>query len=72
MGTKRNNGAADIKTISGEVFTGSESAELAFLLLKRWGRDEAAAASAWRRLTDSDLSTPEFVSLARSGESIRR
>jgi len=40
----------DVVTTRGETFTGEQSAEMAYMIYVRWGRDIGAAHSAWKRL----------------------
>jgi hypothetical protein len=62
--------AQDVTTTAGERFSASESAKLAFLVFKRFGRDVAAAASAWRRLLGNSTPDAAFEALATEGAAI--
>ena len=62
--------AHDVKTTAGERFSASESAKLAFLVFKRFGRDVAAGASAWRRLLGNSTPDADFEALAKEGAQI--
>lgn len=55
-----------IKTVSGEWFEAEESAQLAFLIWKRWGRDLPAAAAAWRRLMQNSTTDAQFEALVEA------
>jgi hypothetical protein len=57
----------DITTTAKEVFTVNMSCQLAMLIHKRFGWDNEAAASAWRRLLQNSCSTEEFVEMATMG-----
>ncbi len=43
-----------VRTMSGETFSGADSARLAALILRRFGGEIEAAASAWRRMLGND------------------
>lgn len=65
--------ASTITTTARETFTAEESQQLAALIHKRWGWDDAAAAVAWRRLMQNDCSDHDFLSLAlMAGAQVRR
>jgi hypothetical protein len=49
------------------VFTERDSAALAFLIFRRWGRDLAAATSAWRRLLGNSCTEDQFAALVSAG-----
>lgn len=57
----------DVTTTNGEVFTEQDSAELAYLVWRRWGKDDEAAAAAWRRLHQNSCPTSQFVALVKKG-----
>ena len=56
-------------TNGGEPFTGRDSAILAYLVLRRFGRDVEAAA-AWRRMLGNSCSDTDFAGLAAIGEEV--
>lgn len=56
----------NITTTAGETFTGGEATEMARLILRRWGNDMAAAASAWRRLMQNNCTDAAFEQLVRA------
>jgi len=49
-----------ITTTAGETFLHEESCQLAALIFKRFGRDVAIAASAWRRLLRNSCTDEQF------------
>jgi hypothetical protein len=53
----------DIITTCGERFTEANSRELARLVFVRFGRDSAAALSAWRRLLQNSCTLDQFFDL---------
>lgn len=55
----------DIITLLEEKFSYDESADLAFLVYRRFGRDAAAASSAWSRLMQNATSPASFRRLIR-------
>jgi hypothetical protein len=55
-----------ITTTNKERFSDEESRDLAFLVYKRFGRDESAAADAWRRLLVNNCSTGQFMALVQA------
>jgi hypothetical protein len=57
-------GEHTVRTTTGETFTGEEHAQLAALLLKRFGWDVPAAAAAWRRMLGNSSSDGQFETLA--------
>jgi hypothetical protein len=59
-----------ITTTNGESFPGTESAILAFLIYKRFGRDLFLACSKWRKMLGNDTPSEEFEKLVRAGEFI--
>lgn len=59
--------AQDVTTTARERFSASDSAKLAFLIYKRFGRDTAAAACAWRRLLQNSTPDADFEALAKEG-----
>lgn len=48
-----------------ELFSGQDSCNLAWLIYRRFGRDMAAAASAWRRLLGNSCSDSQFAELVQ-------
>ena len=50
-------------TNEGQIFSGHEHQQLARLIMKRFGNDLAAAASAWRRLLNNDCPDSLFREL---------
>ena len=54
-----------VTTTAGEQFTGEESVLLAFLVLKRFGYEQTAAAAAWRRLLQNSCEDEQFMVLTR-------
>lgn len=63
---------SDIKTTSGERFTQADSAKLAFMIFRRFGRDYAAGAVAWRRLLQNSATDADFQALVEQGEAVTR
>jgi hypothetical protein len=59
---------ADVTTTGGETFTFSDSAKLAALIHKRFGRDVTVSAAAYRRLLANNVPDDEFLGLATAGE----
>jgi len=55
-----------ITTTKKEQFSDEESRDLAFLVYKRFGREESAAAAAWRRLLGNNCSDGQFMALAKA------
>jgi hypothetical protein len=55
----------DIITLLEEKFSYDESADLAFLVYRRFGRDVGAASSAWSRLMQNATSPTSFRRLIR-------
>ncbi len=49
-----------ITTTCGEKFTYSDHCKLAVMIYRRWGRDTAGAANAWRRLFQNSCSDEQF------------
>lgn len=49
-----------VTTTAGETFSYEESCQLAGLIFKRFGRDIAAAAAAWRRLLQNSCTDEQF------------
>jgi len=58
----------DITTTNGQVFTGEESTDMAFLVYKRFGRDIGAAHTAWNRMLRNNCSLKFFVQLVERGQ----
>jgi hypothetical protein len=53
-----------VMTTAREEFTGSDSADLAWLLYRRFGRDFVAAHVAWCRLLQNNCTVRQFSDLA--------
>lgn len=49
-----------------EVFSAGDCCNLAWLIYRRWGRDMAAAASAWRRLLQNNCADGDFAELVKA------
>ena len=62
----------DVTMTSGEPFTAADSAKLAVAIYKRFGRDSAAAAAAWRRLLQNGTSDHDFMLLVLDGTIIEK
>ena len=58
---------SNITTTCGEQFSMDDHARLAFLIHRRWGRDIAAGASAWRRLFQNSCTDQMFEDLVNQG-----
>lgn len=58
----------NITTTAGETFTGTDSELLAVLIWRRFGRDDEAAAAAWRRMLGNGCSTTEFMLMVSRGK----
>jgi hypothetical protein len=56
-----------VHTTSGETFSGRDSALLAVLIYRRFGREERAAAAAWRRLHENVCPDRNFMILVDAG-----
>lgn len=54
-----------VTTTAGERFSGEDSAAMALLIWRRWGRDDEAAAVAWRRLMQNSCPDHQFMRLVR-------
>ena len=52
-----------VTTTNKEVFSVDESAELARLVFKRFGRDEEVATAAWRRMLGNSCTVSQFRQL---------
>lgn len=57
-----------ITTTAGEPFTPSDSADLARLVYKRFGRDSEAATAAWRRMLGNSCPVADFMALVECPE----
>lgn len=57
-----------ITTTNKEAFTMAESADMARLIFKRFGRNPEAATEAWRRLLENDCSVEGFMDLVNYPE----
>lgn len=64
--------AANVTTTAGETFTAEESADLAFLIYKRWGRDLSAAHVAWRRLLRNSIPADDYERLVHASALYKR
>lgn len=58
---------SDVTTTAGERFTQAEHAEMAWLIFKRFGRDDEAAAAAWRRMMQNGCAVADFMQLVDQG-----
>jgi len=68
--TDRTPTANDIPTITTtakETFTGADSALMAFMVYKRFGRDTDAACAAWRRMLQNSTPFADFTMLVEVG-----
>lgn len=65
--TKRSRIAHTITTVSGERFSAQDSASLAHLIWRRFGRNDLAACEAWRRLLQNDCPLEDFQRLVAEG-----
>jgi hypothetical protein len=52
-----------VTTTNKEVFSVDESAELARLVFKRFGRDSDVAAAAWRRMLGNNCTVSQYLKL---------
>lgn len=57
----------NVTTTNGEVFTGEQSAKLAFLVYVRFGRNLGSAHSAWKRMLQNNCSLMHFSELVDAG-----
>ena len=57
----------DITTTAGEVFTHADSARMAALVYRRFGRDLVVARDAWRRLMGNNTGFAQFKKLVIYG-----
>lgn len=60
-----------IITTKGEAFTYDESANLAFMIYKRFGRDAELAASKWRTLLGITHNDMQFFALVMNSPMFR-
>lgn len=58
-----NDGHLTARTTAGEVFGADDARALARLVFKRFGRDVAVAAAAWRRLLGNGCTDGQFAAL---------
>jgi hypothetical protein len=61
---------ADITTTSKENFSMRESCMMAFLIWKRFGRDDQSATKAWRRMLENGTPVEYFMELVQQGQKI--
>jgi hypothetical protein len=54
---------SDIMTTSGETFTHEQSADLALMIYRRFGRDRDAARAAWNRMLQNNCDITQFTDL---------
>ncbi len=54
-----------ISTTKGERFSHEDSADLAWMIYRRFGRNIVAAADAWRRLLQNNCSNTQFHQLVQ-------
>jgi len=59
---------ATITTTDGTPFTPADSADLARLVYKRFGRDPDAATAAWRRMLGNSCEVSDFMALVECPE----
>ncbi len=57
-----------IYATSGEKFSGAESATMAFLIYKRFGRDLQLATNKWKEMLGNSTSQEQFLYLVQQGE----
>ena len=57
----------NITTTSSETFTLRDSQQMAAMILRRFGYEQAAAAAAWRRLLGNSCPDEDFMALANEG-----
>jgi len=67
---RNDNTTTDVTTIYGEIFTADESARLAWLIYKRFGRDLVSSAVAWRRMLGNDCDDHVFEKLVTRGRKL--
>ena len=60
-------GSVAITTTCGERFTREDSAQLAYMIYVRFGRDVAAGAAAWRRMLQNSCTDAQFEELVNEG-----
>lgn len=58
----------DIKTTYGETFNHNDSADMAYMIYRRFGRNIEAAHSAWRRLLQNNCELSQFEKLVTLGQ----
>lgn len=61
----------NVTTTARETFTHEDSADLAWLVYRRFGRDAAAATAAWNRLLQNNCDEAQFMRLALDNETGR-
>lgn len=57
-----------VRTTAGDIFTGDESAKLAALIFKRFGREVEPAVAAWRRMLGNNTTSADFLELVEWAE----
>ena len=66
--TKMNLHNLSVRTTSGEVFSGQESAKMASLIYRRFGKNLPLAAFKWRQMLGNNVSNEDFLALAQAGD----
>lgn len=59
----KNSTALDVTSTKGERFSTDDSANLAWLVYRRFGRDLVSATAAWNRLLQNNCSVTDFDKL---------
>jgi hypothetical protein len=62
----------DITTTADEVFSHSDSARMAALIYRRFGRDMLSARDAWQRLLENNTDLAQFKKLVIYGLAVLR
>jgi len=57
----------DIVTTAGEIFSEDDSNKMAYMVYKRFGRDEEVAVKAWRRMLQNSCPVDMFYDMAVKG-----
>jgi hypothetical protein len=66
LAPKRGEVMDDIKTTAGEIFSYEDSATVAYLIYRRFGRDFVVAHAAWMRLFQDNCSMQQFKEMVNS------
>ena len=59
-----------VTTTNGELFTGEQACELAYLVYLRFGQDYGAAHSAWKRMLQNNCLLASYVALVEHAKTM--